>query len=121
LRPEASINLGATTSQIEAIAIHELSVAITAEDVLHTAALARLRLDPSEVSRLTEELGRILDYIDQLNEADVTGVPPTEHVALEALPLRPDEPVLGLSHEAALEPAPRVLGNGFAVPGFMED
>ena len=96
-------------------------MAISTEDVLHTAALARLRLDPSEVSRLTEELGRILGYIDQLNEADVSGVAPTEHIAVEVLPLRPDEPALGLGHEAALDPAPQVLGDGFAVPAFMDD
>jgi aspartyl-tRNA(Asn)/glutamyl-tRNA(Gln) amidotransferase subunit C len=96
-------------------------VAITAEHVLHTATLARLELDPSEVERLTNELGRILDYIDQLQEVDVEGVEPTEHVALGALPLRPDEPVPGLSHERALGPAPQVLDGGFAVPAFMDD
>jgi aspartyl-tRNA(Asn)/glutamyl-tRNA(Gln) amidotransferase subunit C len=96
-------------------------MAITSEHVLHTAALARLRLNAEEVARLTDELGRILGYFDQLKAVDTEGVSPTEHLELAARPLRSDEPRPGLSHEAALAPAPRVLEEGFAVPAFMDD
>lgn len=95
-------------------------MAITSEHVLHTASLARLRLHADEVARLTAELSRILNYFDQLEMVDTEGVSPTEHLEQAAAPLREDEPRPGLSHEAALAPAPRVLEDGFAVPGFMD-
>jgi aspartyl-tRNA(Asn)/glutamyl-tRNA(Gln) amidotransferase subunit C len=96
-------------------------VAITREHVLHTASLARLRLTDEEAERLTRELGRILEHIDQLERVATDGVPPTEHLGLERLPLRADEPRTGLAHEDALREAPRRLDEGFAVPAFMED
>jgi aspartyl-tRNA(Asn)/glutamyl-tRNA(Gln) amidotransferase subunit C len=96
-------------------------VAITRQDVLHTASLARLRLSDEEAERLTRELGRILEHIDQLEQVATAGVPPTEHLGLEQLPFRPDEPRSGLAHEDALREAPSALDGGFAVPAFMED
>jgi aspartyl-tRNA(Asn)/glutamyl-tRNA(Gln) amidotransferase subunit C len=97
------------------------AVAITREHVQHTASLARLRLSDEEAERLTRELGRILEYIDQLDQVATSGVPPTEHLGLEQLPFRPDEAKAGLSHEQALREAPRKLDEGFAVPAIMED
>jgi aspartyl-tRNA(Asn)/glutamyl-tRNA(Gln) amidotransferase subunit C len=96
-------------------------VAITREHVLHTASLARLRLSEQEAERLTRELGRILEHVDQLEQVDTAGVPPTEHLGLEQLPFRPDQARTGLGHEAALREAPAVHDQGFAVPAFMED
>jgi aspartyl-tRNA(Asn)/glutamyl-tRNA(Gln) amidotransferase subunit C len=96
-------------------------VAITREDVLHTAALARLRLQEEEAERLTQELGRILEHIDQLEQVATEGVHPSEHEGLPALVLRADDPRPGLPTAAALREAPRVLDQGFAVPAIMED
>ena len=90
-------------------------------DVLHVAKLARLRLSPEEVSRMTAELRAIVSYAGKLAELDTSDVPPTTQVQVERLPLRPDEPHQSLSHEDALREAPRVGHEGFAVPGFVED
>ena len=43
---------------------------LTAEDVLHVAALARLEIDPASVDALAEQLAGILDYVDKLAEVD---------------------------------------------------
>ena len=48
-------------------------------------------------------------------------VPPTAHVQLDRMPLRADEPRPGLTHEEALAQAPRVEGEGFAVPAFVDE
>jgi aspartyl-tRNA(Asn)/glutamyl-tRNA(Gln) amidotransferase subunit C len=95
--------------------------ALSEQDVLHVASLARLRLAPSEVSRMAVELSAILSYVQKLSELDTTNVAPTAHVQVERLALRDDEPRAGLRHEDALREAPRTAHDGFAVPGFVEE
>jgi aspartyl-tRNA(Asn)/glutamyl-tRNA(Gln) amidotransferase subunit C len=54
-------------------------LAITREDVLHVARLARLELSEDEVARFQEQLSAILDAVSKVSELDLTGVPPTAH------------------------------------------
>ena len=63
---------------------------IEQHQIRRLARLARLELDGAEVDRLTTELDSILAYLDQLEELDLEGVPPTCHVEVPRLPLRPD-------------------------------
>ena len=49
---------------------------ITKEQVKHVAKLARLSLTDNEIDLYTNQLSKILDYIDQLNEANTEGVEP---------------------------------------------
>ncbi|HSY22551.1 MAG TPA: Asp-tRNA(Asn)/Glu-tRNA(Gln) amidotransferase subunit GatC [Polyangiaceae bacterium] len=88
--------------------------------VLHVAKLAALSLSDSEVDRFSAELGRIVGYVEQLDGLDTRDVPPTAHVQLDRLPVRPDEPVPCLSRDEVLAQAPAVEGDGFAVPAFVE-
>jgi aspartyl-tRNA(Asn)/glutamyl-tRNA(Gln) amidotransferase subunit C len=87
--------------------------------VLHVAELASLSLSGPEADRFTEELARIVGYVELLDEIDTGDVPPA-HMALDRAPLREDEPTPGLSHDDALAQAPRVELGGFAVPTFVE-
>lgn len=96
-------------------------MAMTKERVQHVASLARLALSESEQEQLTKDLGHILAHVDQLNEVDTKDVPPTEYIAVQALPLRQDEARHGLTQDEALEGAPRVLNEGFRVPAFVEE
>jgi aspartyl-tRNA(Asn)/glutamyl-tRNA(Gln) amidotransferase subunit C len=54
-------------------------MAITRDEVLHVARLARLALSDEEIERLTEQLGAILDAVGKVSELDLTDVPPTSH------------------------------------------
>ena len=54
-------------------------MAITREEVLHVAKLARLELTDDEVERLTLELGAILEAVGKVAELDLDDVPPTSH------------------------------------------
>ena len=54
-------------------------MAITREEVLHVARLARLELTDEEVTRFQEQLSEILDAVSKVAELDLTGVPPTSH------------------------------------------
>ena len=46
-------------------------MALTHEDVKQIAALARLRFTPEEEVRLTGQLAKIVDYIDQLQAFEI--------------------------------------------------
>lgn len=52
---------------------------LTKQEVEHIAKLARLELSQSEVKKIQKELSSILDYIDQLKKAAISGVQPTSH------------------------------------------
>jgi aspartyl-tRNA(Asn)/glutamyl-tRNA(Gln) amidotransferase subunit C len=85
-------------------------------EVLHVARLARLRLSEEEVERMSRELSKVLDHIEQISELDLEDVPPTSHVVDVAGALRPDEPRPSLPHDEALGSAPAVAEDGFEVP-----
>lgn len=89
--------------------------------VLHVARLASLSLSDAEADRFAGELAKIVGYVAQLDALDTRDVPPTAHVQIDRTPWRQDEPRPGLSHEDALAQAPRVEGDGFAVPAFVEE
>ena len=53
---------------------------ISADEVKHIAALARIGLDEKEIEKFSHDLSSILDWIKQLDEVDVSGVLPTAHI-----------------------------------------
>ena len=97
------------------------SLPIRPEEVRNIARLAHLDLTPEEHARLTHDLVKILGYVRQLEELDVSGVPPTAHVQLDRLPLREDEILRSLPRDLALREAPVVAHQGFAVPAFVDE
>ena len=96
-------------------------MALSTTEVLHIARLANLALTPPEVTQLTHDLTAILAHIDELGSVDTSDVPPTTHVAVLAMPLRPDEHVPGLNEDEAVGGAARVVAGAFAVPRFVEE
>jgi aspartyl-tRNA(Asn)/glutamyl-tRNA(Gln) amidotransferase subunit C len=96
-------------------------MAISRQDVLHIAKLARLELTEAEIEHMQRDLGSILGYVELLKELDTTRVSPTAHVAVEYAPLRADELEASLPTERALEEAPRRVDTGFAVPAFVDE
>ena len=93
---------------------------ITLEEVEYVAALARLELPPSELELLTEQLGRILEYIDKLNELDTTDVEPTSHVLPIRNVVRPDEVGEPMDRDKALALSPEDHEGYFEVPRVVE-
>jgi len=96
-------------------------MALSESDVQHIAKLANLTLSAEEVSRLRTDLGAILAHVAQLGELDTSDVPPTTHVAVREMPLRPDQPEPSLDRDTALAAGPRVSDGAFAVPKFVDD
>ena len=91
-------------------------MAITREDVLHVAALARLELGEDEIGRLTEQLNDILAAVGKVSELDLSDVPPTSHPLALVNVFAPDEPAPSLPLEDALANAPEREGDFFRVP-----
>ena len=89
---------------------------IDRDQVLHVAKLARLKVSDDEVDRMAEELSKILDHVETMNELDLEGVEPTSHVVDLTNVLREDVPRPGLPREKALEQAPDAANGGFRVP-----
>jgi aspartyl-tRNA(Asn)/glutamyl-tRNA(Gln) amidotransferase subunit C len=83
------------------------------EVVRHVAALARLRVAESELPGLTQQLARILSYIDQLKEIREEPRRPPE---AGATPLREDVSAPGGGKIALEENAPRLAHGYGAVP-----
>ena len=57
----------------------QIPMAITREEVLHVAGLARLELGEEEVERFREQLSAIIDAVSKVSELDLRDVPPTAH------------------------------------------
>lgn len=96
-------------------------MAITREEVLHVARLARLALSEADADRLREELGNILDYIRQLDTLDTTNVVPTSHAVEMGTPLRDDCVRPFGDRESILANAPDRFEDYFRVPRIIED
>jgi aspartyl-tRNA(Asn)/glutamyl-tRNA(Gln) amidotransferase subunit C len=70
------------------------------------ASLAHLRLDEEEVELYARQLGDILEYANQVQNIDTTGVPPTASVATRHDADRVDTVLPSLDRAAALGNAP---------------
>ena len=91
-------------------------MALTREEVLHVAELARLSLGPDEIELFTRQLNEILAYVEKLQELDTSGVAPLAHVIPIFNVFREDEVKKGLPPEEALENAPAQENGNFVVP-----
>ncbi len=91
-------------------------MAITREQVLHVARLARLELSEDEVARFQEQLSAILEAVGKVSELDLEGVEPTSHPLALVNVLADDEPRPSLPREEALANAPDPEDGSFGVP-----
>ena len=91
-------------------------MAITREEVLHVARLARLELTDDEVTRFQEQLSEILDAVSKVAELDLTDVPPTAHPLEIANAWAEDEPRKCLSLDDVFANAPDRDGDYFRTP-----
>ncbi len=91
-------------------------MALSRDEVLHVAELARLSLRPEEVELFTRQLNDILAYVEKLQELDTSGVAPLAHVIPVFNAFREDEVREGLPTEEALANAPAREAGSFLVP-----
>ncbi|MGI6368422.1 MAG: Asp-tRNA(Asn)/Glu-tRNA(Gln) amidotransferase subunit GatC [Anaerolineae bacterium] len=95
-------------------------MALTREQVLQIAELAKLKLTDQEVDLFVDQLSAILDYAQQLNELNTDAIPPTAQVFTQRNALRDDVLQPCLTPDQALANAPRWQDNYFQVPQILE-
>jgi aspartyl-tRNA(Asn)/glutamyl-tRNA(Gln) amidotransferase subunit C len=94
-------------------------MAITAQDVIRVANLARLSLQPNEVEELTHQLGNIVGLVEQLADANTENIEPMVHAFELQNVLGQDQVVPSLSRESALQNAPSADEECFRVPAVL--
>ena len=86
------------------------------ETIEYVGILAKLELLAEEKEQAKKDMGSMLDYIDQLNELDTTGIEPMSHVFPVQNVFREDIVTNGDESEKTLKNAPGEKDNMFMVP-----
>ena len=93
---------------------------ISDETIKYVGILAKLELSQEEKESAGKDMGRMLDYIDKLNELDTDGVEPMSHVFPVNNVFREDVVTNEDNREDILKNAPRQKEGAFKVPKTVE-
>lgn len=94
-------------------------MSVSKKDVEYIARLARLQLRVDEIESYTNQLNKILEYMDKLNELDTSNVIPLSHPVEKTNIFREDELKKSVSREEALKNAPDRTEDFFKVPKII--
>jgi aspartyl-tRNA(Asn)/glutamyl-tRNA(Gln) amidotransferase subunit C len=93
------------------------TVSLDKDQVQHIAALARLNLTDAES---VEKLSKIVEFVDQLSQADTSGVVPMAHPLDAVQRLRPDAVTEADDRDRYQENARSVSNGLYLVPKVIE-
>jgi len=94
---------------------------LSKDDVLKLAKLSRLNLTDDEVARFQDDLSKILDYVEQLQDADIEDLEPTYQVTGLTNVNREDEVIdYGVSQTELLKNAPATEDSYIKVKRVIE-
>ena len=85
------------------------------------AHLARLKFNEAEKEEIKKDLQKMIEFVEKLNELDLTGVEPLLHMSEEVNVLRDDEIKGSVSREDALKNAPSHDEQFFKVPKVIKN
>ena len=93
---------------------------LSREEVLHIARLARVALTEEEIARYSDQLSRLLDHFEVLQQVDTDGVPPTaQSIDLRSV-MRDDVVRPSLPPDDVLANAPHPEEDSFRVKPVLE-
>jgi aspartyl-tRNA(Asn)/glutamyl-tRNA(Gln) amidotransferase subunit C len=95
-------------------------VSLDKDQVRHIALLARLKLTDDEYAESVEKLSKIVDFVDQLSQADTSGVVPMAHPLDAVQRLRPDVVTETNERDRFQQNAAAVAGGLYLVPKVIE-
>jgi len=93
---------------------------ISDETIEYVGILAQLELSEEEKEQAKKDIGRMLDYVDKLNELDTSGVEPMSHIFPVNNVFREDVVTNGDNSAAMLRNAPAVKDSSYKVPRTVE-
>lgn len=89
-------------------------------EIRRIAGLARIKLNPQDIAKYSQELALIVDYFNQLKDVDTQHITGTCHTKDQVAPLRKDHITASLTKKDALMNAPHTDGRFFLVPKVLE-
>jgi len=84
------------------------------------AKLSKLKFDDSAEEKMKADLGKMLAFVDKLNEIDTEGVDPLIYMSEEVNVLREDKVTEETSQKDALKNAPEKDSDYFKVPTVLK-
>ena len=96
-------------------------MAVTREDVLKVAELAKLHIPEEELDTFIQQFNEIIEHVNKLNELDTKDVPPTSHVLDIKNVVREDKAAKPFPREEMLKNAPEHDEEYIKVPKVIPD
>lgn len=93
---------------------------ISDETIEYVGILAKLELSEQEKEDAKKDMGRMLDYIDMLNQLDTSNVEPMSHIFPVTNVFREDVVTNGDDRENILANAPEEKDGQFVVPKTVD-
>ena len=93
---------------------------INEETIKKIAKLSRIKVADEDVPKYADELTKILDWVEQLDELDVSDVAPMASVVHDELPMREDKITDGGKTKQVLSNAPESEFDCFIVPKVVD-
>lgn len=90
------------------------------ETLKRVAYLARIKINNSEIEKMTSELNNIMKWIEELNEVNIEDVKPMTGVSNDYLREREDLVKDGGYSDKIISNAPEKINNSFTVPKVIE-
>ena len=84
------------------------------------ASLSKIKVKDDQVDKFSNELSKIITWIDKLNEVKTDNVTPVTNPSDIKIPIRDDKVNDGKIEEKILKNAPETKGGYFIVPKVVE-
>jgi aspartyl-tRNA(Asn)/glutamyl-tRNA(Gln) amidotransferase subunit C len=98
----------------------EMANVISDETMEYVGILAKLELKDEEKESARQDMQKMLDYVDKLNELDTSKVEPMTHIFEMGNVFREDEVTNGDDRDEMLANAPEVKEGQYKVPKTVE-
>jgi aspartyl-tRNA(Asn)/glutamyl-tRNA(Gln) amidotransferase subunit C len=93
-------------------------MSISLEQIKHLAHLSRLEFSEKELKEMQGDMGKILDFVAQIDALDLSGIEPLTQMSDSVNVMREDQTKGMIQKEEALRNAPDANSDYFRVPKF---
>jgi aspartyl-tRNA(Asn)/glutamyl-tRNA(Gln) amidotransferase subunit C len=95
-----------------------MTMSISLEQIKHLAHLSRLEFSEEELKEMQGDMGKILDFVAQIDALDLSGIEPLTQMSDSVNVMREDQTKGMIQKEEALRNAPDANSDYFRVPKF---
>lgn len=95
-----------------------MTMSISLEQIKHLAHLSRLEFSEKELKEMQGDMGKILDFVAQIDALDLSGIEPLTQMSDSVNVMREDQTKGMIQKEEALRNAPDANSDYFRVPKF---